>query len=354
MYFFPVRVFFHIYFNTYFFSSVASAFYYRSFQPRFYDFIKFRFSKLTFGFYDYKNFFNFSNLIFPGTFFNPTRFTRQFYWFSFFNAESFSDSTPTTLLNDTSFSTPYLDIVFSGTERGFFSKVFTNFFPYKRFILTTNYFTNKGFLTNFYSYNTFNADFSTLYKFRSPFSSKLTKSFFTKRVLSSCYSEFFDSFLVVDNKFDHQFFSSNYSNFQNENLISNFYYTVFYKYYNPMRFRFFQPDFFRFPKVFRSFADFVEINKLKWPFERNRLPKYYRPFFSFYSTIKRRKNKKSNSFKLKKFKRLNFKSYQILTTQIDNADRKLTKKTKKFYIQLPKSGKFYNVNFIFSVLKFYK
>ncbi len=88
MFFFPTEVNFHFYFNTYFFSSVSTTFYFRSFQPRFYEFIKFRLDEFGGGFSKVKDFNNFTSLSFPTSFFNPSYFELQTAWPSFLHKKN--------------------------------------------------------------------------------------------------------------------------------------------------------------------------------------------------------------------------------------------------------------------------
>jgi hypothetical protein len=353
MYFFPVRVSFHIYFNTYFFSSVASAFYYRSFQPRFYDFIKFRFSKLAFGFYGYQSFFNFSNLIFPGFFFNPTRFTRQFYWLTLTNSDAFTDATVTTASYNPNFFIPYLDMTFSGIERGFFSAIFKTFFPYKRLVTRVDYFTNNTYFTNFYSYNSMASDFGSFYKFRSLFSTRLVNAVYFNQVSKFGDFQFFDTFNPFLNNFPNFFLNFSRSNFFTRPHSPVSFYYSFSKFYSPMRFSRFEPDFSRIPKSFRFFRDLNHVDRRKWMFERNRLPKYYSPFFSCFSTFTKSVNRIDNRY----YKGLGPIQINLIKYSIENSNDQVhaqTFKSRKLLIRSPKFIKLCNLEFVFSVLKFFK
>jgi hypothetical protein len=76
--FYPFELNFHTYFNTYFFVSVSSSFYFRTFQPRFYEYIKFGLTSLDNGFRKSKDFSVFSSFRVPSNSFSPSFFVKKF------------------------------------------------------------------------------------------------------------------------------------------------------------------------------------------------------------------------------------------------------------------------------------
>lgn len=76
--FYPFELNFHTYFNTYFFVSVSSSFYFRTFQPRFYEYIKFGLTNLDSGFKKSKDFNIFSSFRVPSNSFSPSFFVKKF------------------------------------------------------------------------------------------------------------------------------------------------------------------------------------------------------------------------------------------------------------------------------------
>ncbi len=158
MQFFPVEINFHFYFNSYFFSSVTTGFYFRTFQPRFYEFIKFRLTCSETGFVNYSNFKNFSGLAFPTNFFNPTYFTSQFSTQALFQNELFENST----LNFKFFDyETFNDFFFISFFNEFDDEVAQSiFFPHLSLTFEEEYFSNESPSLLAYAFHSNLLDFS--------------------------------------------------------------------------------------------------------------------------------------------------------------------------------------------------
>jgi hypothetical protein len=282
MYFFPVEIFFHLNFNAYFFTSVSTSFYFRSFQPRFYEFIKFRFSKLTTSFVDFNRFNKFRDLIFPTTFFNPTRFTSQFYWFTLETSNFF--------IRPTWLNFPTYDKI---TYRAMKSLTFHTFFDDDQTTLPffihdfaddyqsdtkIHYFDSKFFLTDFRKQNSFFFDFSFFHKFDTVFATRFVKSLF-KRLNFATYlfnfnflpSAHFSNILLADS------FHSLSINNRSFN-ISKFFYASFFKFliFSSYRFRNVESDFKKLSKKYQFLSEFRgKIYRSDWPFERARRNRFF-------------------------------------------------------------------------------
>jgi hypothetical protein len=158
MQFFPVEVNFHFYFNSYFFSSVTTGFYFRTFQPRFYEFIKFRLIQAEGGFVNYSDFRNFSGLAFPTNFFNPTYFTSQFSTQALFESEAFENSFINFSFFDfENFNDFYFVSFFNEFDEDFPQ---SHFFPYLSSHLDEEYFSNESPGTLMHAFHSKLLDFS--------------------------------------------------------------------------------------------------------------------------------------------------------------------------------------------------
>jgi hypothetical protein len=350
MYFFPVEIFFHLNFNAYFFTSVSTSFYFRSFQPRFYEFIKFRFSKLTTNFVDFNRFNKFRDLMFPTTFFNPTRFTSQFYWFTLETSNLF--------VRPSWLNFPIYDQI---TYQAMKSLTFHTFFddqPVLSFFIQEviedsqsdikiQYFDSKFFLTDFRKQNSFFFDFSFFHKFDTIFSTRFVKSFFKKlNFTTSLFNHNFPLFGYSSNALSTSFFHA-LSTPVNSYNISKFFYASFFKFllFSSYRFRNVEADFKKLSKKYQLLSEFRgKIYRGDWPFERARRSRFFIPQSSLLQ-LKYKKTKHINSF---------FALYRLL-------DRK--KKIKIFYrkkiplfnnIRNPRFFFYSNTTFALSSFYFFK
>jgi hypothetical protein len=298
MFFFPVEIFFHLNFNAYFFTSVSTSFYFRSFQPRFYEFIKFRFSTLTTNFVNFSAFKEFRDLMFPTTFFNPIRFTKQFYWFSMETSGLFLR---TSWLNFLNYDQIRYKSSKSLTFHDFFKNKTNQFSPLQKLLGVYNYkskifyFDVNFFLVDFRKQNSFFFDFSFFHKFDTIFSSRISMSFFKKlKFTVPTFKFLYPNFsCLIRPKAIHSFypFSINNKFFNSTRFFSSSFYKFIFS--SSFRFRNVELDFVKIPKHYRFMSEFRGFYRGDWPFERARRNRFFIPNGPLF----RSKYKKSKLYK---------------------------------------------------------
>lgn len=140
-FFFPLEINFNNFYNTYFVTSVSTSFTFRSFQPKFYEFIKLRTISITSGFRSpqYQLFTSFQN---PSNIFKPSLFSPFLQKEEFFN----HDRLVFFKMSCSMFPYPFKPFFFNFFNNFiFFNNIRSRFFPYKYS------FVNAPFGFSFYS-----------------------------------------------------------------------------------------------------------------------------------------------------------------------------------------------------------
>jgi hypothetical protein len=290
--FFPVTVSFQFHFNTYFFTSVSVGFYFRSFQPKFYDFIKFRVSERAFGFFTVKSFLNFAGLMFPDSFFNPHNFTSQFYEFSLQESKYYEEAIyHSNQLNKNLFNWfEYFTFIPEFYEEDVELDIK---FPFTTILVDSDYYSNEFYLPEFQKFTSNVISFSHRFKTDSKFAYRLSSSF------SKHYHVLFPTTFTKPHTFPNVYKDRFFFYEFNIPVVPFQILSTFSIFSWPLFFSNFDEDFFRFPKSFYPIDGLGDIEVDYCKFFRSRRGIYH-------VEIKRRSynlQRASTRFIFRKFKR---------------------------------------------------